>query len=332
MKNLINVNKGKKRIKYIDIAKGITIILMVAGHTRFKGIDHFVNQFHIILFVFLSGFFFNVQGSSFSEIKVALKKRCLPLYLFYIKYNLIFYLFTNLFYKISFLNTSIDYGAIITPILSIKQFIIGIIRILSIINLGPFCVALWFIASLILINIMYIGVIYVSNKQKLIKKEYFQFYSILGLFVFGLILKHMGITIPRFSSALTMILFFYIGNLVGNGKIKVSFNNIYIFIISLMGLFALNPFGRIYMVDNAYTNVAFLFIMSFFGIYSVLYICRKTELLMSKVSTALSYIGKHTLPIMGLHLLCFKIISLIQLAIGIISLDELGNLFGGGYT
>ena len=33
---------------------------------------------------------------------------------------------------------------------------------------------------------------------------------------------------------------------------------------------------------------------------------------------------------MGLHLLCFKIISLIQLAIGIISLDELGNLFGGG--
>lgn len=282
----------------------------------------------MILFVFLSGFFFNIQINSFSEVKTALKKRCLPLYLFYIKQNLIFYLFTNLFYKMGFLNTLIDYGTITTPILSIKQFAIGIIRILLIISTGPFCLTLWFIASLILINIMYIGITYISSKQKLIKKEYFKFYSIVGLFVFGIILKHKGISIPRFSSALTMILFFYIGNLVGNGKLKVSFDNIYIFIISAIGLFALNPFGTIHMIDNTYTNVIFLFVMSFFGIYSVLYISRKIELLMPKISTVLSYIGMHTLPIMGLHLLCFKIISLIQLAIGTISQEELGNLFG----
>lgn len=331
MANLTNINKkvkDKKRIKYIDIAKGITILLMVAGHSGFNGVDRFVNQFHMILFIFLSGFFFNIKCTSFSEIKTAFKKRCLPLYLFYIKCNLIFYLFTNLFYKIGFLNISIDYGTITTPILSIKQLAIGIIRILSIISTGPLCLPLWFIASLILINIMCIGIIYISSKQKLIKKEHFKFYSILGLFAFGLVLKHIGINIPRVSPALTMIIFFYIGNLVGIGKIKVSFNNIYIFVISLISLFVLNPFGTIHMIDNTYTNVAFLFIMSFFGIYSVLYICRKIELLMPKVSTVLSYIGKHTLPILALHLLCFKIVSLIQLAVGTISIEELGNIFG----
>lgn len=50
------------RIQYLDIAKGIGIILMVMGHASFgEGFSHYIHGFHMPLFFFVSGLLFTFK-------------------------------------------------------------------------------------------------------------------------------------------------------------------------------------------------------------------------------------------------------------------------------
>ena len=49
--------RDKKRIKYIDIARGIAIILMVIGHVIEAGLGrNIIYSFHMVLFIIVSGY------------------------------------------------------------------------------------------------------------------------------------------------------------------------------------------------------------------------------------------------------------------------------------
>jgi polysaccharide biosynthesis protein PslL len=62
-----------KRIEYLDIAKGIGILLVVLGHNDFEVISVFVQRliysFHMPLFFFLSGYFLNTAVPFFEFVK-----------------------------------------------------------------------------------------------------------------------------------------------------------------------------------------------------------------------------------------------------------------------
>jgi fucose 4-O-acetylase-like acetyltransferase len=62
-----------KRIEYLDIAKGIGILLVVLGHNDFEVISLFVQRliysFHMPLFFFLSGYFINTAVPFFDFVK-----------------------------------------------------------------------------------------------------------------------------------------------------------------------------------------------------------------------------------------------------------------------
>jgi len=62
-----------KRIEYLDIAKGIGILLVVLGHNDFEVISIFVQRliysFHMPLFFFLSGYFLNTAVPFFDFLK-----------------------------------------------------------------------------------------------------------------------------------------------------------------------------------------------------------------------------------------------------------------------
>ena len=56
---IIIVSDDKKRVKYFDIARGITIILMIVGHTlSFGWKRNLIFSFHMPLFIIISGMFF----------------------------------------------------------------------------------------------------------------------------------------------------------------------------------------------------------------------------------------------------------------------------------
>lgn len=84
----------KKRIKWIDIAKGIAIILMIIGHTiPYNTFNIFIFSFHMQLFVILSGITYKMPKDK-DDIKNRLKK--------YIKQLLMPYIFTLLICTILF--------------------------------------------------------------------------------------------------------------------------------------------------------------------------------------------------------------------------------------
>ena len=62
-----------QRIEYLDIARGIGILLVVLGHNDFGAISPFFHQviysFHIPLFFFLSGYFVNTALPFFDYFK-----------------------------------------------------------------------------------------------------------------------------------------------------------------------------------------------------------------------------------------------------------------------
>src|SRR5215208_2174678 len=62
-----------KRIGYLDVARGIGILLVVLGHNDFGAISPFFQQviysFHIPLFFFLAGYFINTELSFFDYFK-----------------------------------------------------------------------------------------------------------------------------------------------------------------------------------------------------------------------------------------------------------------------
>lgn len=74
----------KKRIGWIDIAKGITIILMIIGHTiPYTDITVFIFSFHMPLFVILSGVTYKMPKDK-NDLKSRIKKYCKQLLVPYI--------------------------------------------------------------------------------------------------------------------------------------------------------------------------------------------------------------------------------------------------------
>ena len=55
-----------QRLEFIDIAKGIGIILVVIGHSIGWLVPyHWIYSFHMPFFFFISGFLFTIQGKNF---------------------------------------------------------------------------------------------------------------------------------------------------------------------------------------------------------------------------------------------------------------------------
>jgi fucose 4-O-acetylase-like acetyltransferase len=68
------------RIKWVDIAKGIGIILVIVGHTIALEYSAPIYTFHMPLFIFLSGFVFHLSQGKHS-VRITIVKRVLSLLL-----------------------------------------------------------------------------------------------------------------------------------------------------------------------------------------------------------------------------------------------------------
>ena len=54
---------GGGRIEWIDLAKGLAMILIIAGHAGHDPVDRFLYTFHVPVFFLISGYFITEKGS-----------------------------------------------------------------------------------------------------------------------------------------------------------------------------------------------------------------------------------------------------------------------------
>lgn len=333
LQQAVSQQKTRKRAGYIDVARGIAIILVVVHHTGnlWKPFDLFYTLFFMPLFMFISGFVSSENKiSDFKSLLAHLKKRIVKLYFFYVKWELIYLLLTNFFLRIGFYSTEVVYtDKKVEPVTSVGMLFKKIVGIVFLMGREPFCGAFWFIISLIFIIFGYSVINFAVNTVFSDKDVRFRQTAVgaaaFACFIIGCIMNKT-VNIPRVSPAFTMMICYHLGYLARVYKEKIRFDNVYVAIFSCAALCILGRFGSLAMNHNNFPNGLFFLASSLAGIYFSIYVSKLSE--RTFMSGWLEYVGRNTLPIVAMHFVAFKSITLIKYGLGYAEYADIANLNG----
>lgn len=320
----------------IDIAKAIGIIFVVIGHCcaipRHGGnvswqmyICDFIYTFHMPLFFFLSGYFFNKKflDNKFNFIK----KRITGLWVPYIKWSLLFTLLHNALLNIGMYGTfkgqepiAFDaYGLIKHSIATL--FFLGGDQLI-----GGF----WFIPTLFYASIYSLFMIWCIKTivDKFTKQDNEHTYNMLVatgicLFIvlsalityFSFSISKIGITNKTFLASAIFLsghlvaIFYrkYKENIKNNAEIL--FICIGLIISTIITIYDPADFGEI----HDWYDVIYIWFAGSIGTWTWVLISKFLAKWSSPVISVLVYIGKNTMIILALHFTCFKLINLLKI-------------------
>lgn len=305
-----------------SIVKGIGIILMVIGHASSPFHD-FIYLFHMPLFFMISGFFFNPE--KIFKKKAFLIKKLNRLYIPFVFWNILFLFLHNIFYK---------YDIYPSVYVEFEEYVQHIIKIVLFTGAEPLLSPLWFLKSLFIGNIFILFVFFVSSSLKM--QENRQIMLRLMIFISALL---VGFVIKKFEGyffydlhreLITMFLV-YLGFIVAKYQKFFLLPNFMLFVICFVVLYVCSRYFTFDFAVAMIVNPIIMVIISAIGFYMVytfsFYIYR-----LGIVSSALIYIGKHTMPVLILHLFSFKILSLIlDSKFDLYTLDSHSKYYVGDY-
>jgi len=283
-----------KRIGYLDIARGIGILLVVLGHNDFEALSpfgqQFIYSFHMPLFFFLSGYFINTAISFLDYFKKRFNSVLKP------------YLFT--IFLIYFALVSFEKLSFQTAIGRIIKSLYGSIRY---IDWGQ----LWFLPHLFVVSLY--AFIFIALVSKLRNRW----------ITWGILLVTLAISIPflrvlypfsvsvfgkeyeiyglPFSLDVIFVsgFFFILGNEVRQVTSEKTFDSIFLLISAGTGSILLNYFFP-YQVDLANRVYESLFVNTseaIFGILFVLALSRQIEMRTKRLAALFKYLGNISLII-----------------------------------
>lgn len=299
-----------KRNATIDIAKGLGIVFVVYGHILLSGSLHnIICLFHMPLFFFISGYVisdkhnFDLKNYTISRVK--------RLYVPYVLIMAFLLIFHNGLLKIHFYDANeLWYGHY--ELVDIIKGLVNIIFMRRLDNLAGPC---WFIQTLFLIQITYIILIFFIRKLDKKKQTAIIGATALLFFMIGIGLSIWGIKLPyKLDTACFAFAIMLSGKIIRDTNDKI-YENPYIFIISCV-IFALVAFcgTNTEMSTHTYSNV----FMSLLGMYSGIVVILNLSKYIGKIKAFRKFftlLGKRTLSILMFHLLCFKIVILLQILV-----------------
>ena len=214
----------KKRIDWIDIAKGLAIVLMMVGHTiPYNHLNYFIFSFHMALFVILSGITYKIPKDK-NELKVRIIK--------YVKRLAIPYVF------VLFVCSCIKYveAADKLSILSfLKQFIKNVLWGnacdytlfgKNFIGVGP----IWFLIALFFAKVLFDIINYkIDNKNVYTSIIIYCFFALLGVEIGKVVWLPQSLDL-----VFVFLLYLYIGFLFHKYYKKISKYKIQIFLICFL--------------------------------------------------------------------------------------------------
>lgn len=280
-----------KRITYIDIAKGIGIILVIAGHLfRYDSyINTVIFSFHMPLFFFLAGMVEHHQNLKFSEyLKKAFRNCLLPWIMFYI----IGFLCTLLIPK-WYSNFNVNEVAEHIYIMNMDNIHVG---------------QIWFLVSLFNVKILFWFFCRYIIKNKNVPFTLFSLIAItiiqkLAVAIAEIYLPYHKLPL-RIDCSLIGMVFYIIGFIYKEYKDEVSEQvHIFTFLICLL-LVAVSPYNKHINVANIYLGEDdyFFYIFAFSGIFMVLIISKYIERKSYHwLRDTLQYIGKMSLYVFAVH-------------------------------
>ena len=288
-----------KRIEYIDIAKGIGILLVALGHddvSLFSPYLHkFIYSFHMPLFYFLSGYFFRPDISFWALFRKRFHSILKPYFVTILLIYIVSLSFTNMRFATVF-------GRILKSLYATGYYIDW--------------VQLWFLPSLFVTSLF--AFLFYHFVLVRIDNRYLCWLVLLGLpaiaipfldifYPFSISLFGKGYELYGLPFSLDLVLltgFFYIlGNEIRQISSEETFGNLWIFLGTGVGLILLTmffPWGsdfntRVFESFTVNTAEAVL------GILFTLAVSKQIDLRTKHLASALKYIGQATLFILIFH-------------------------------
>ncbi|EMR5617646.1 acyltransferase family protein [Salmonella enterica] len=306
------------RDRSLDIAKGIMMMSVVAGHIANFPFGEVFYYYHVAGFFLLSGYFFNYDkyADSFSKF---LKSRSKLIYQ-YLIYSAIIIAAHNLLIEYGFQPTNyVDY--------SLYDYVTAFIRSITIPS-EALAGAMWFIPVLILMQFVFYWLNRVTKENKLLIES-----SVLILFFIGWwIVKSNAIAenpyinshIPN-AQYFVYLPFFYIGYAFKKFGFKLL-GNINTMLPALIAVvfsyIILRPTMYLYGSIDPYCFI-FLSLISISFVIGISYHI-KSNILVRIFTT----IGENTVHILAMHFFFFKIATLILTIVGLKQIDDLHRIEG----
>ncbi|MGE7952168.1 acyltransferase family protein [Lysinibacillus xylanilyticus] len=280
--------QNKEHFNWIDVLKGLGIILVILGHIRLSPeLINYIYLFHMPLFFFISGYLMNI--SKYNSMGQLVKKKTRTLLIPYITFSAI----SIICYSVIG-HKDIDVSATVLSIIEGKR------------NEIYFNVPLWFLVGLFVVEMMY----YIQ--KKLLKND-------ILLLILAILINYIAVVFLKvietpnwiwsIDTAMYYLLYYQLGNLFRVYKNKIDFNKmfnkvavgIFIFLCISFNLLSLvSPDLINYVYNYLDVNNKFLVIrLIAFAISGIVtYVCLAMYI---KKSTMLEYIGKNSLIIFALH-------------------------------
>lgn len=263
----------KRRIVFIDLAKGVCILLVVLNHCGFTKDVPGIAAMRMPLYFILSGLFYKDYGGPVSFVMKKLNRILIPFF---------FFLILGLIPMFLIYQPSVIFEKLISPIVKPEM-----------INLP-----LWFLICLFWTNILYFSIDRFFNNPYL---------KTLGVIIFGSagwLLDHYDIYLPLFiGSALSASPFFYIGILIRRLPLLYSENKS----ATILGALLFLGGGFIYCILNDTAHIAFVknnYHGQLIEIYAVS-VCLVIGLLLACKAVGwfpiISYFGRYSIIVLGLH-------------------------------
>ena len=287
-----------KRIEYLDIARGIGILLVVLGHNDFEALSVYVHQviysFHIPLFFFLSGYFINTSMPFFEFFKKRFNSLLKP------------YFFT--IFLIYFVSVSFEKMGFTMAITRIVKSLYGTGHYLD-------WVQLWFLPELFVVSLyafLFITLISrLSNRWVrwgillITLAVSLPFLKTFYPFTISLLDKQYELYGLPFGLDLVFLsgFFFILGNEMRQATSEKTFDNLFILLGTFTGLLVLN-FLFTYEIDfniRQYESFPVNTVEAILGILFVLALSRQIELHITRLASVFKYLGNISLIILLFH-------------------------------
>ena len=290
----------------IAIAKAIGIILMVIGHAGCPNFTRqFIYMFHMPLFFFLAGYCFKEKYLSNSKDFILRKFK--GLWMPFVLISLLFLFLHNLFFNL---------GLIEEGLYSIQEiFDRSKSIIISLHKEEPIIGGFWFIPQLFwgsLISFMFL-------------KFCNRYYSLVLSITFAILFYYMKIYIPYTAISWMSFYassFFIIGNIFANINLNRIYNWGYALISLIIVLTASILIPDDIFVSQGWKILPYLFV-AICGCIFTLNVSRLITLKNNTFVKTLVFIGSKTMWVLTLHLLAFKLLTLLIIYI---KGDSIANL------
>ncbi len=298
------MNQNTTRSAYWDIIKGLAIIAVVMGHCGI--LTRFVYLFHLAVFFFVTGYFYNENKYGDDPFRYfgARLAGCWPRYFFY---SICLVLVHNFFV------THGLYADI--PLYNHTSMLTAGLHAIVIQNMENIQGAMWFLPVWLISSGCFGGIVWFGRTasrrlgSERLEPAFVAFGSLaaglVGLFLFS---RQCRLAYEMHCAILAIPLFFAAWLMRRYLPSFKRYATWYGALISLFLLFLIQTRLKINISDMNIPG-ALYYPISLIGIYMVLALASLAERI-PKLSDGLAFLGRHSLDIMALHFLVFKLVDL----------------------